>query len=230
MELWREIIQSPKRIASCIEHTNVKVESTRKDVEKLCKEVLKYGFRAAVTLPYHAKLARKLLKDKASVVTVVGFPYGIQPTPAKVAEVEEVYEYVDEIDMVFNRTAFLNKDYSTVVKDIRAVVRAAKPKPVKVIIETPTLSRKQVEEATRLVVRARAAFVKTAVGYKGPARVEDVKVMKKVVGEKLGIKASGGIKSFEQAINMIKAGATRIGTSSGVEIMKSIPRFLRKRV
>ncbi|MDT7858650.1 MAG: deoxyribose-phosphate aldolase [Candidatus Aenigmarchaeota archaeon] len=221
MEIVKEIIENPTKIANYIEHTNVKVESTKKDIENLCKEVLKYNFYGAVVLPYHVKLARKILKNKAKVITVIGFPYGIQSTRAKVAEVEDVFEYVDEFDMVFNRNAFLNKDYKLVVKDIKSVVNAAKPKVVKVIIETPSLTKEQIKIASKLVIRGNAHFVKTAVGYSGAAKVEDVKIIKRVVGDKIKIKASGGIKDFNQALEMIKAGADRIGSSHGVDIIKT---------
>jgi deoxyribose-phosphate aldolase len=221
MEIVKEIIERPERIASYIEHTNVKVESTKKDIEKLCKEVLKYKFYGAVVLPYHVKLVKRILKDKAKVITVIGFPYGIQNTKAKIAEIENVFKYVDEFDMVMNRNAFFNKDYAYVVKDIKSVVDAAKPKIVKVIIETPSLTSKQIKIASRLVIEGNAHFVKTAVGYSGPARVEDVKIIRSVVKDKIKIKASGGIKDFKKALEMIKAGANRIGSSHGVDIIRT---------
>lgn len=222
MELWEEILKEPRKISSCIEHTNVRVESKRSDIKKLCVEVLKYNFYGIVILPYYVKLASELLKGRAKVVTLIGFPYGIQPTLAKVAEVKSVFKYVDEFDMIFNRTAFLNKDYLYVVNDIKDVVKAAFPKIVKVIIETPSLTNKEIRDASELVMRAGASFVKTAVGYSGAAKVEHVKIIKSVVRNKLQIKASGGIRNFKQALEMIKAGASRIGTSRGVEIMKTI--------
>lgn len=222
MELWEEIAKVPKKIASFIEHTNVKVEAKKSDIRKLCEEVLKYKFYGAVVLPYYVKLARKLLKGKAKVISVIGFPYGVQPTIAKVAEVKDIFKYVDEFDMIINRSALLNKDYGYVVNDIKNVVRAASPKIVKVIIETPTLSDSEIKVASKLVMKAGAHFVKTAVGYSGAAKAEHVKIIKSVVKNELGIKASGGIRNFEQALEMIKAGASRIGTSHGVEIIKSI--------
>ena len=224
MKLLETILNDPKSIASIIEHTNVSVNSREKDIVKLCKEVLKYKFYAAVTLPYYSKLVSKLLKGRAKVVTVIGFPYGVQTTDAKVTEVKSVLDYVDEFDMIMNRTAFSNKDYRYVVNDIKAVVKAAGKKIVKVIIETPELSYKEIKIASRLVAESGAHFVKTAVGYSGPAKVEHVKIMKSVVKDKVKIKASGGIKNFNQALEMIKAGADRIGTSRGVDIIKSIPK------
>jgi deoxyribose-phosphate aldolase len=224
MGLFEEILERPEKISNVIEHTNVKVESTKKDIKRLCSEVLKNKFYAGVVLPYHVKLAKKILRDKAKVVTVIGFPYGVQPTEAKVAEVNSTFEYVDEFDMIMNRSAFLNKDYNYVVNDIKEVVKAANPKIVKVIIETPTLNAKQIKVASKLVIKGGAHFVKTAVGYSGPAKVEDVKIIKSVVKDKIGIKASGGIRDFNQALEMIKAGATRIGSSHGVEIIKTIPK------
>ncbi|MDI6807055.1 MAG: deoxyribose-phosphate aldolase [Candidatus Aenigmarchaeota archaeon] len=222
MELWKEILKEPSKIANYIEYTSVNIESKENEIRKLCRDVLKYNFYGAAILPYYTKLVNKLLKGKAKVVTVIGFPYGIQPTPAKVAEVKSVFEYVDEFDMIFNRTAFLNKDYSYVVNDIKNVVKAAFPKIVKVIIETPSLNNQQIKNASKLVMKAGAHFVKTAVGYSGAAKAEHVKIIKNVVKDRLQIKASGGIKNFNQALEMIRAGASRIGTSNGIKIMNTL--------
>ncbi len=217
-----ELKNNPKTIAKYIDHTNVNPNSTPKDIKKLCNEAKKYSFCSVVVLPYYLKLARKLIgKSKVNVVGVMGFPFGIQHTKAKIIEVKEAFDFVDEFDMVMNRPAFKARDHNLVVKDIKAVVKAARGKPVKVIIESPELTDSEVRKATQLVLKAGASFVKTAVGLKGPAELKHIKIMKSVVGNKIGIKASGGIRSFNQALEFLKAGATRLGTSHGVKIITS---------
>ncbi len=210
-----------------IEHTNVNPNCREENVRKLCKEAIRFNFHSVVVLPYYVKLARKLLEGTdIKVCTVIGFPYGIQNTKAKLAELEEVINFVDEIDTVMNRPAFKNGDYELVIKDVKALVNACNPvgKKVKVIIETPELSLDEIKTAARLVMEAGADFVKTAVGLKGPTRIEHVEAIKAVVGDSLGIKASGGIRTYRQALAMINTGATRIGSSHGVEIIESKPR------
>jgi deoxyribose-phosphate aldolase len=219
MELLESILRDPSKIAGCIEHTNVRIDSSRQDIKRLCEEALAHGFYGVAVLPYHARLAKQLLGDRGKVVTVIGFPYGIERSQAKLAELRGVYDWVDEFDVVMNRLAFLNGDYEFVLEDMKRVVKAARPKPVKIIIEAPTLSDEQIIDASKLVLRSGAEFVKTAIGYAGPTTPRHVELIKRAVGE-LGIKASGGIRSFQQALEMVKAGATRIGTSSGVELME----------
>lgn len=212
----------PQSIASIIEHTNVEPDATRDEIEQLCQEVLDYGFHAAVVVPYHAKYAAELVGDAANVVTVIGFPYGIQNSAAKRAELEALVDVVDELDMVINRTAFANGDDNAVQDDIQAVVEAAGSTPVKCIIESPALEPSEIERAAQLVEAGGAAFVKTAVGYDGGTNPEDIRRIASVT-EDVGIKASGGIGSFTEAKAMVEAGATRIGASSGDEIINSIP-------
>jgi deoxyribose-phosphate aldolase len=221
------IEENPFAIAKIIDHTNVNPNSTAKDIEKLCKEALKYGFACVVTLPYYVKLARKLIRKKAKICTVIGFPWGVQPTEAKIKEVEKVLKYVDELDMVMNRAAFKNGDYDFVLKDIREVVKHANGKPVKVIIETPELTKREIKKASEIVLKSGAAYVKTAVGLKGSVTPEHVKIIKKVVRDKIGIKASGGVRTFAQALELVKSGASRIGCSRSVEIMKSVKSLKR---
>lgn len=222
MDLADRIRAMPGEIASIIEHTNVDPASTGDDVDALCEAVRVHGFRSAVVVPYHVERARDELGGVANVVTVVGFPYGIQPTSAKVAEVETVRPFVDEIDMVMHRTAFANGDHGAVAADVAAVDAAVGDHPLKCIIESPTLDTAAVRTAA-LVAEAGADVVKTAVGYDGPANVADVAAIRDAVGPSVGIKASGGIGDFETAIAMVEAGATRIGTSSGVAIVESAP-------
>lgn len=222
MTLADELKANPERIASVIDHTNVDPTSTEAEVRALCEDVLEYGFCSAVVVPYHARLADEILGGRANVVAVVGFPYGIQNSEAKREEARELLEYADELDMVMNRTAFANGDDEFVVEDVEAVKDAAGDKPLKCIVESPALSPAEIARAAELVERGGADFVKTAVGYDGPTDPTEVEAIRDAVDSTTGIKASGGIRSFEAALEMIEAGATRIGTSSGVEICESI--------
>lgn len=213
---------NPAQVTELIEHTNVDPTATTGDIRKLCADVRTYGFRSAVVVPYHAELAASELGDTAAVATVIGFPYGVQTADAKVAEVREIKQYVDEFDMVMHRTAFANRDDDRVVADVEAVCDAAGDRPVKCIIESPTLDPPAIEVAAELVEAGGAAFVKTAVGYDGPTQVDEIERIAAAIGPDTGIKASGGIASFEDVLAMVEAGATRIGTSSGVDIVDSI--------
>lgn len=217
-----ELRANPEKVTSLIDHTNVDADATEAAIHKLCKEVQEYEFCSAVVVPYHAELAAELLGDDANVVVVIGFPYGVQNSRAKVAEVEAVIEYADELDMVMNRPAFANDDEDAVVKDIMAVKDAVGAKTLKCIIESPALSPAEIRSAARLVKEGGADFVKTAVGYEGSCDPEEVEILRETVGRDMGVKASGGIHSFEQVVEMVAAGATRIGASAGVEIVESI--------
>lgn len=212
----------PERIASIIDHTNVEPNATEADIRELCGEVREYGFCSAVVVPYHAKLTAELVGDAANVVVVVGFPYGVQNAGAKRAEVEALSAHADELDMVMNRTAFANEDHEYVVEDVRAVKEAVGEKTLKCIIESPALSMTEIKTAAELVAAGGADFVKTAVGYEGGCDPAEVHAMREAVGSDVGVKASGGIHSFEEALEMVEAGATRIGASAGVDIVESI--------
>jgi deoxyribose-phosphate aldolase len=214
----------PGRVAELIDHTNVEPDSTAAEVRTLCEEVLEYGLCSACVVPYHAPLAAEILGDEANVVVVVGFPYGVQNAPAKRAEVEALSAHADELDMVMNRTAFANDDHETVVNDIRTVKQAVGEKTLKVIIESPALTDAEIRTASRLADEGGADFVKTAVGYDGATDTAEVRAMREATGPEMGVKASGGIGTFEAALSMVEAGATRIGASSGVGIVESIDR------
>lgn len=221
MSLESTIRDDPERIASVIDHTNVDPTASEEAIRSLCTEVLEYGFRSAVVVPYHAELASELLAGEANVVAVIGFPYGIQNSAAKRSEVEALHEHVDEFDMVMNRTAFANGDHDAVVDDVEAVKDAVGEKTLKCIIESPALTPSEIRRAAGLVEEGGADFVKTAVGYDGPTATEEIAAIREAVGSDTEIKASGGIASFEEALEMVAAGATRIGASSGVEIYES---------
>lgn len=210
-------------VAKYIDHTNLKPYATEEDIIKLCDEAKEYGFYAVCVNPYRVKLAKERLKGSGvKVATVIGFPLGATPTEVKVFEARKALEDgADELDMVINIGALKDKNYDYVKKDIEEVVRVAHERGaiVKVIIETCYLSEEEKVKACELAKEAGADFVKTSTGFgTGGATVEDVSLMRKVVGPEMGVKASGGIRTYEQAFAMIEAGANRIGTSSGVKI------------
>lgn len=221
MSLEDTLRDDPERIASILDHTNVDPTATEAAVRTLCEEVLEYGFCSAVVVPYHAPLASELLDGDANVVAVIGFPYGIQNSAAKRSEVEALREHVDEFDMVMNRTAFANGDRESVVDDVEAVKEAVGAKTLKCIIESPALTRPEIRRAAALVEDGGADFVKTAVGYDGPTDAAEIRAIREATGPDTHIKASGGISTFEEALEMVAAGATRIGASSSVEIYES---------
>ncbi|MFB6207087.1 MAG: deoxyribose-phosphate aldolase [Haloglomus sp.] len=217
-----ELRATPGRVVELIDHTNVEPDATATEIRDLCEEVLEYDFNAACVVPYHAELAAEVLGDEADVVVVVGFPYGVQNPLAKRLEAEELLEYADELDMVMNRTAFADGDVEYVRNDIRTVKQTVGAQTLKCIIESPALTDEEIRRAAALVDEAGADFVKTAVGYEGGCSAEEVRAMHEAVGPKMGVKASGGIHSFEEVLEMVEAGATRIGASAGVEIVESI--------
>ena len=209
-----------------IDHTLLKPEATREMIKVLCEEALEYKFGAICVNPYHVKYCKEILKDsEVKIATVVGFPLGANTKEVKALEtLDAIKNGADEIDMVINIGAMKDKNFNLVKDDIVAVVEAAKSKAiVKVIIETCLLNEEEKRKACELSMEAGADFVKTSTGFStGGATLEDVKLMKSVVGDKLQIKASGGVKDLKTAKEMIEAGATRLGTSSGVKIIKEI--------
>ena len=211
-------------ISKTIDHTLLKPDARKDGVEKLCKEAAEYKFKAVCVNPSHIELCKKLLKDtEVKVATVVGFPLGANTTETKVFETKDsVLKGADEIDMVINIGALKEGDHQLVENDIRAVVNACEGKAiVKVIIETCLLTDDEKRKACELSMSAGAHFVKTSTGFStGGATVEDVALMKSVVGSNLEVKASGGVRDRETALLMIEAGATRIGTSSGIKIIE----------
>ncbi|WP_420849697.1 deoxyribose-phosphate aldolase [Peribacillus tepidiphilus] len=208
-----------------IDHTLLKADATKAEIQKLVEEAKEYSFASVCVNPTWVKTAAELLKEtpEVKVCTVIGFPLGATPTEVKVFEAKNAIENgATEIDMVINIGALKDKQYEIVENDIKAVVEAAKGKALtKVIIETSLLTNEEKEIACQLSVKAGADFVKTSTGFStGGATVEDVALMRKVVGPNIGVKASGGVRSLEDAKAMIKVGANRIGASSGVAIMK----------
>jgi len=221
--LGREAIKMTMDIAKMIDHTLLKPESTESDIIKICKEAKEYGFATVCIQPYWVSVAkRELANSEVGITTVIGFPLGATTTFTKVAETRDaIASGATEVDMVINIGALKSRQDVNVVWDINQVVEAAKGQAtVKVIIETGYLSDEEKRRACILVKEAGADFVETSKGYgPGAATVEDIELMRKTVGDELGVKASGGVRDRETAKAMIAAGATRIGASSGIAIV-----------
>lgn len=211
-------------LASKIDHTLLKPDATQAEIEKVCAEARDNHFATVCVNSSHVALAAKLLKgSKSKAIAVVGFPLGAASSAAKAFETREaIRSGAQEIDMVINIGALKGKDYSLVWVDIMQVVESAAPYPVKVILETSSLTQDEKIIGCALAKAAGAAFVKTSTGFgSGGATVEDVTLMRKIVGPEMGVKASGGIRTFEDASKMIAAGANRIGASASVSIVNS---------
>lgn len=209
-------------IAEYIDHTLLKMDASDQEIEKICDEAIKYGFKGVCVFPKFLALVTKKLKNKKPLpITVVDFPLGNKSPIEKKEEAKKAIEMgAKELDMVMNVMALKDKNYKLVYDGILAVVDVAKDIPVKVIIETCYLNDIEIVSACTIAKLAGAKFVKTSTGFgKSGAKVEDVFLMKKVVGDDMGVKASGGIKTTEMAKMMIEAGATRIGTSSSIQIL-----------
>ncbi|HFI0352293.1 TPA: deoxyribose-phosphate aldolase [Streptococcus suis] len=206
-----------------IDHTILKPETSKEQVAKILAEAKEYDFASVCVNPTWVTYAAQELKDSdVKVCTVIGFPLGANTPAVKAFETKDAIENgADEIDMVINIGALKSKNDELVLEDIKAVVEASGDKLVKVIIETCLLTEEEKVKACQLSKEAGADFVKTSTGFStGGATVEDVALMRKTVGSDMGVKASGGARSYEDAIAFIEAGATRIGASSGVAIMK----------
>lgn len=212
-------------IASYIDHTLLKPEASQADVLKVCAEAVEYKFKSVCVNPVWVKTVTKALKGSGVLTcSVIGFPLGATPSDVKAFEARgAVLDGADEIDMVINMASARANDKGALMDDIRAVSEAvhAGEAILKVIIETSMLTDEQKVIACEAAVEAGADFVKTSTGFNGGgATVEDVALMRKTVGPEVGVKASGGVRSLADAQAMIAAGATRIGASSGIAIVK----------
>ena len=210
-------------IAKYLEHTLLKPEATVTDIMKLCAEAKEYNLGGVCVNTCYVGLARHLLTGTdVKIVTVVGFPLGADRSEVKALATKLAVDedHVDEVDMVMNMSAFKSGNYDGVVEDIAAVVEAAKPYAVKVIIETCLLTDEEKVKACELVAKGGAAFVKTSTGFsKGGTTLHDVEILAREAKRyEIGVKAAGGIRDYETAEAMIAAGADRIGTSAGVAI------------
>lgn len=210
-------------IAKYIDHTILKATTTSKEVEKLCLEAKEYGFYSVCVNGCFVKECKELLKDSdVKIAAVVGFPLGAMTKTAKVFEAREaIANGANEIDMVINIGKLVEGDSKYVEDEIREIKEAIGENVLKVIIETCYLNEEQKMLACELSLKANADFVKTSTGFgTAGATFEDVILMKKMVGDNAEVKASGGVKSYETAEKYIELGATRLGTSSGIEIIK----------
>ncbi len=224
-EPWREAPPDLKNIARIIDHTLLKPEATPEQIDQLCREALAYNFASVCVNPvYVRRCASHLLGSEVKVCTVVGFPLGASRPEIKSAEtLAALRDGAQEIDMVIHIGALKARDYAAVLRDIQAVVNTAHAGDalVKVIIEAALLTDEEKIAACLLAKEAGAEYVKTSTGFgPGGAAVEDVALMRRVVGPEMGVKAAGGVRSFEDAKKMVAAGATRIGASAGVAIVE----------
>lgn len=215
----------PQDLTRYIENTLLKPEATLDQFEKLCQEARDHQFLGVCVPSRFVKHCKKwLMNSPVKVVSVVGFPLGHQNTKVKAFETSlAISDGCDEIDMVISLGGMKEKNWDFVQEDIACVVQASQGKPVKVILETHLLNQEEKTKAIELSIAAGAFFVKTSTGFTGGgATLEDIALMKKVAKGRIHIKASGGIKTYEQAIALIQEGATRIGTSSGLQLVQNL--------
>ncbi len=206
-----------------IDHTNLKAYATKKDIEKLCNEAIQNKFASVCVNPYYVSLVSELLsRSNVAVCTVIGFPLGQNTTAVKEFEaINAVQEGADEIDMVVNVAAIKDGNYSYVKEEIETIRDSIEGKTLKVIIETCYLTKEEIVKMTEICNETFVNFIKTSTGFGDyGARLEDVELINKHKMDFLEIKASGGIKTFDDACKFIEAGATRIGTSNGVAIIE----------
>jgi len=220
-------IITPEELAGYIDHTLLKPNATQAQIEQVCEEALHYKFKSVcVNSSWVSLVAKKLRGTPVKVCSVIGFPLGEMTTRSKAFEARDaIANGAHELDMVMNIGAMKSKNLKLVEEDIRSIKRACRSSTVlKVIIETSLLTEEEKVLACEIAKKAGADFVKTSTGFTGEgAKVEDVALMRRVVGPKMGVKASGGIRDYKTAVAMINAGANRIGAGSSVAIMKSFP-------
>ncbi|QCZ36990.1 deoxyribose-phosphate aldolase [Mycoplasma nasistruthionis] len=206
-----------------IDHTYLKPEATKKDIDKLIAEAKQYQFKTICVNSTWVRYAKEQLEGSGvGITSVVGFPLGAMITQAKAFETKLAIEHgADEIDMVMNIGRFKQGDYESVLNDIKKVKEACKDHVLKVIIETALLSEKEIEEATKIVMKSGAEFIKTSTGFSfRGANLRDIEIMKQTAGDTLLIKAAGGISNLDDLIAMQNAGASRFGTSRSVAIIE----------
>lgn len=211
-------------LAKYIDHTILKPETTKEEVVKVCSEAKEHGFFSVCVNPYYVSLVKEELKGSdVKVCSVIGFPLGASVTSVKAAETKQaIADGANEIDMVLNIAAMKNGEYEYVLNDIKGVVNALEGKAIlKVILENCLLTEAEIVKACELSVEAGAHFVKTSTGFsKGGAVASDIALMRKTVGPNIGVKASGAVRDRETALAMVEAGASRIGASASVAIVK----------
>ena len=216
-------IKKPAQLALYIDSTLLKAGAIKKEIKALCKEAARYGFKSVCVNPCWVEYCAGSLKNSpVKVCTVIGFPLGASTIRTKVFEAREaVKNGADELDAVINIGKARSKEYGYILKETRALRKVSRGRILKLILETSLLKKNEIVKLCSLARKCGADFVKTSTGY-GPsgAKAGDVRLMKKIVGASMGVKASGGIKTFADALKMIKSGADRIGTSSAVNIIK----------
>ncbi|KAF3362917.1 Deoxyribose-phosphate aldolase [Chlamydiales bacterium STE3] len=206
-----------------IDHTLLKPECNAGGIKRLCQEAIQHDFATVCILPVWVPFAKLLLKDSSTkVCSVVGFPLGANTSEAKAFEAQQLFTNgADELDIVMNLSFLKSKKYQEVILDIRQIVETVPQAIIKVIIETSLLTNDEKRIAAKICIDSGAHFVKTSTGFfQGGAEIDDIVLLKQVVGERCGIKASGGIDSAQKALSMIAAGANRIGTSKGVILLE----------
>ena len=213
------------KINQYIDHTNLKPTATQEDIKLLCKEAIENDFYAVCIAPYYLDLAKKELRGSSvKLCTVIGFPFGYDHVATKMAAISKAINGgADELDIVVNLPAVKNKDWTTVENEIDSITTVTKlkgNKVLKLILETAYLNREELELLCNLCIKSNVDFAKTSTGYAPTgAKLEDVVFMKSILGDKVAIKASGGIKDSKFAKQLIEAGATRLGTSSGKKLL-----------
>lgn len=206
-----------------IDHTVLKADTPLETVKRICDEAMEYGFASVCINPCHVAYCADYLKDSdVNVCTVIGFPLGANTSAVKAFETKDVIANgADEIDMVMNIGALKDKNYDLVRDDVKAVVEAANGTLVKVILETCLLTEDEIKKACELCVEAKADYVKTSTGFSTRgATIEDVRIMKEAVHGKAKVKAAGGVRTPEDMVKIVAAGADRIGTSAGCSLVK----------
>ncbi len=225
IQLTNEILAKPALLSAYIDHTLLKADASMTQIEKLCAEAIQYSFKAVCVNPCRVAVASSYLNSsKVLIASVVGFPLGASASSAKAFETElAVQDGASEIDMVINIGWLKEKEFKLVSKDINAVVEAAGPHRVKVILETGLLTKEEIQSACKISEDSGAHFVKTSTGFLGRgASIEDIQIMFESISRKIEIKASGGITDLRFACDLIAAGATRVGTSSGVQLVQNL--------
>jgi len=216
-----------KSLAKLIDHTDVRPIATDADIKRLCDEAVKHGFCAVCVQPYFVRLASRLLANESGVkvCTVVGFPFGTNVTDVKVFEVRKAIEDgAEELDVVMNISAVKSGNYAYLEEELNKIMSVAEDTVIKLIIETGYLTVEEMKKVCDIAVKAGVDYIKTCTGF-GPRGVslDDVRLIKEFTGGKVGIKASGGIRTYEQAVSLIEAGATRLGTSRSLKILEGAP-------
>ena len=211
-----------RNIPELIDHTNLSQDAVVDDIIKLCEEAVKFGFASVCVNPIHVELVSSIIKnEKSKVCTVIGFPLGADSSEMKFAETRFlVHQGAEELDMVLNVGALKQGEIRIVEDEIDKVIKASNGRCVKVIIETCLLSKAEKVLACNIAREKGADFIKTSTGFSfGGATIEDVKLIRQILGEDMGVKASGGIKTLPQLQSMVEVGANRIGTSNGVHLV-----------